>query len=110
MNLFQRFIYFKEIKNFFKFDYKKSNKIGCTKDTFREISTTLLELYENILKINENFEFSCQICSQIFPIFNRIFKYMIKYKLLGKEQISKYFELVLDTLALGNEHDNSKEN
>ena len=108
MNLFQRFIYLKEIKSFFKFDYYNNGNMNSSESKFEEMSITFVDLYENILKINENFEFSSQIFSYIFPTFNRIFKYLIKYNIISNELKAKYFELVLDTLSLGNQNDDRK--
>jgi hypothetical protein len=108
MNLFQRFIYLKELKNYFKFDYYNNGNMNSSDSKFEEMSVTFVELYDNILKINENFEFSSQIFSYIFPTFNRIFKYLIKYNHISNELKAKYFELVLDTLSLGSENDDRK--
>jgi hypothetical protein len=102
MNLYQRFIYIQEIQNFYKF---KDPGIERNYDkVFPEFTNTVLELYETILKVNESFDFTEKIVSYIFPTFNRIMKYLIKYNLINDDLKLKYFELVLDTINLANEN------
>jgi hypothetical protein len=106
MNLYQRFIYLQEIKNFFKFNYFDEENTQSYEHTFIEMGLIFLDLYENILKVNETFDFTDRIMSYVFPTFNRIFKYLIKYNLVNEEVKTKYFELVLETINLVAESEN----
>lgn len=106
MNLYQRFIYLQEIKNFYKFNYFDEQNTQSYEHTFIEMGLIFLDLYENILKVNETFDFTDRIMSYVFPTFNRIFKYLIKYNLINEEVKTKYFELVLETINLVAESEN----
>ena len=105
MNIFQRELYLLEAKNFFKI-VVKSNEEESEKnyiESLNDFPVYLLEIYENILKINENFDLFDEISSLIFSVFNHIFKHMIKYNLISDEYKMKYFDLVLDTITLYND-------
>jgi hypothetical protein len=108
MNIFQRYIYLLNIQSFHKFNYFDEQVFISYETLFYEMSSTFLELYENILKFNENFEFTERLISSIFPTMNRIFKYLIKYNILNDELKIKYFELVLDTINLASDIEASK--
>lgn len=103
MNLYQRFIYIQEIKNYFKFNYFDNDNTLSNEGLFYDLSSAILDLYDTIIKANETFEFMDRILGYVFPTFNRIFKYLIKYNIINDELKSKYFELVLDTINLANE-------
>ena len=108
MNLYQRYIYIQEIKNYFKFNYFDNENLMNYDQIFYDLALSILELYDNILKVNENFDFTERIISYVFPTFNRIFKYLIKYNVINDELKAKYFELVLDTINLANEKGHGK--
>lgn len=109
MNIYQRFIYLQEIKNFFKFNYDDYENLQSNENIFLDLANNILDIYENILKVNENFDFMERILSYVFPTFNRIFKYLIKYNIVDEATKSRYFELVLDSINMANEREgNSK--
>lgn len=112
MNLYQRKLYYHEMKNFFKFHSKETN--AYREDVFNYMINSLLELYDNILIINDTGEagenLQSILFSYIFPTFTRIFKYLFKGNLLNQEQTKKYYDLVFDSLKLWSEKIKSDEN
>ena len=51
-----------------------------------ELVENVVDLYDNILKVNEKFPSLFErIISYVFPTFNRIIKYCIKYNKITKE-------------------------
>ena len=99
MNLYQRFIYIHNIKNF---------SLLCKEppedNYLDELVSNILDLYDNILKINERFPVIFEkLLSYVFPTFNRIMKYLIKYNIMNDSSRKRYFDLVLETLLLQNE-------
>ena len=113
MNLFQRYLYQYNIKNFFKFHCNEENAFN--ESLINNLIYAILELYDAILKFTDSDNagnLSDLLYSYYFPTFTRIFKYMIKSHLLSHEQLSKYFELVFDSVKMWNEKlkkDNVKE-
>ena len=66
-----------------------------------ELVTNVVDLYLNILRINERFpSLFDRIISYVFPTFNRILKYCIKYNIITEETKEKYFSLVSETLQI----------
>ena len=69
-----------------------------------ELALNVVDLYDNILKINERFPSLFErIISYVFPTFNRIIKYCIKYNIITEETKEKYFSLVFETLQIHHE-------
>jgi hypothetical protein len=99
MNLYQRFIYIHNIKNF-----SLLCKEPPEENYLDELVSNILDLYDNILKINERFPVIFEkLLSYVFPTFNRIMKYLIKYNIMNDSSRKRYFDLVLETLLLQNE-------
>ena len=99
MNLYQRLIYIHQLKVFHLY-----NKQPMEKDYLDELVTNVVDLYDNILKINERFPTVFErIISYVFPTFNRILKYCIKYNIVTDETKKKYFYLVYETLQIHHE-------
>ena len=99
MNLFQRLIYIHQLKVFHLY-----NKNPMEKNYLDELVTNVVDLYDNILKINERFPSVFErIISYVFPTFNRILKYCIKYNIVTEETKKKYFYLVYETLQIHHE-------
>jgi len=103
MNLYQRVIYLQKINEFRKFDYFKEDKSNREFSNIQTLSDTIFQVYDEILKINEASDLKETILTYVFPNFNRIFKYLIKYNIVNDTQKSKYFELVLETINIAND-------
>ena len=99
MDLYQRLIYIHQLKVFHLY-----NKNPMENNYLDELVANVVDLYYNILRINERFPtlFEC-IISYVFPTFNRILKYCIKYNLITEETKEKYFSLVFETLQIHHE-------
>ena len=99
MNLYQRLIYIHQLKVFHLY-----NKKPMENNYLDELVTNVVDLYDNILKINERFPSVFErIISYVFPTFNRILKYCIKYNIVTEETKKKYFYLVYETLQIHHE-------
>ena len=99
MNLYQRLIYIHQLKVFHLY-----NKKPMKQNYLDELVTNVVDLYDNILKINERFPSVFEkIISYVFPTFNRILKYCIKYNIVTEETKKKYFYLVYETLQIHHE-------
>ena len=99
MNLYQRLIYIHQIKVFHLYSKKPMEH-----NYLDELVTNVVDLYDNILKINERFPSVFErIISYVFPTFNRILKYCIKYNIVTEETKKKYFYLVYETLQIHHE-------
>ncbi len=99
MNLYQRLIYIHQLKVFHFY-----NKKPMENNHLDELVTNVVDLYDNILKINERFPTVFErIISYVFPTFNRILKYCIKYNIVTEETKKKYFYLVYETLQIHHE-------
>ena len=98
MNLFQRLIYIHNIKHF-----NLLLKEEYTENEIDDLIGNILNLYDSIILINERADVIERIMSYVFPTFNRIMKYMIKYNLLNEENKKRYFDLVFETLHIQNE-------
>jgi len=99
MNLYQRLIYIHQLKVFHLY-----NKKPMENNYLDELVTNVVDLYDNILKINERFPSVFErIISYVFPTFNRILKYCIKYNIVTDETKKKYFYLVYETLQIHHE-------
>ena len=48
MNLYQRYIYLFQIKNFFKFNYFDNESLLSLEGVFYDLANTIIELYDNI--------------------------------------------------------------
>ncbi len=105
MNVFQRELYLIEAKSFFKHSVKSNEEENEKKyiESLDDLPISLLEIYETVLKINENVDIFEEISQVIFRVFNRTFKHLIKYNMIADEHINKYFELVLDTISIYND-------
>ena len=105
MNIFQRELYMIEARNFFKHSIKtnEEEKERNFIESLNDLPNSLLEIYETVLKINENIDIFEEISQNIFRVFTRTFKHLIKYNMISDESIIKYFELVLDTLGIYND-------
>ena len=99
MDLYQRLIYMHQLKVFHFY-----NKNPMENNYLDELVSNVVDLYDNILKINERFPSLFErIISYVFPTFNRILKYCIKYNIITKETKEKYFSLVFETLQIHHE-------
>ena len=99
MNLYQRLIYIHQLKVFHLYSKKPMEN-----NYLDELVTNVVDLYDNILKINERFPSVFEkIISYVFPTFNRILKYCIKYNIVTDETKKKYFYLVYETLQIHHE-------
>ncbi len=99
MNLYQRLIYIHQLKVFHLYSKKPMEH-----SYLDELVTNVVDLYDNILKINERFPTVFEkIISYVFPTFNRILKYCIKYNIVTEETKKKYFYLVYETLQIHHE-------
>ena len=99
MNLFQRLVYIHHMKVFHYYSKKPMKKSHLD-----DLIFNVVDLYDNILKVNERFpQMFEKIISYVFPTFNRIVKYCIKYDIITDEVKKKYFELVYDTLQIHQE-------
>ena len=99
MNLYQRLIYIHQLKVFHLYSKKPMEH-----NYLDELVTNVVDLYDNILKINERFPSVFEkIISYVFPTFNRILKYCIKYNIVTEETKKKYFYLVYETLQIHHE-------
>ena len=99
MNLYQRLIYIHQLKVFHLYSKKPMEQ-----NYLDELVTNVVDLYDNILKINERFPTVFEkIISYVFPTFNRILKYCIKYNIVTEETKKKYFYLVYETLQIHHE-------
>ena len=99
MNLYQRLIYIHQLKVFHLYSKKPMEK-----NYLDELVLNVVDLYDNILKINERFPSVFErIISYVFPTFNRILKYCIKYNIVTEETKKKYFYLVYETLQIHHE-------
>ena len=99
MNLYQRLIYIHQLKAFHLYSKKPMEN-----NYLDELVTNVVDLYDNILKINERFPSVFErIISYVFPTFNRILKYCIKYNIVTEETKKKYFYLVYETLQIHHE-------
>lgn len=84
---------------------------------YEDFSSNLLDLYENIIKYfdslltinNSNISTKIKIVNKlyniIFPVFNKMFKFLIKYNLIADFNSVRYFDLVLETLIIKNDAD-----
>ena len=95
MNLYQRFLYIHNMKYFNQF-----LKEPYQDNYLDDLVGNILELYSNILKINEKFDVIDRIMCYVFPTFNRIMKYLMKYNILNEEYKKRYFDLVLETIQI----------
>ena len=103
MNLFQRLIYIHHLKSFnllLKDPYLDNN--------LDDLVGNILDLYDNILKINERYDVIDRIMCYVFPTFNRIMKYLIKYNIMNDESKKRYFDLVLETILIHRDKVNEK--
>ena len=99
MDLYQRLIYIHQLKVFHFY-----NKNPMENNYLDELALNVVDLYDNILKINERFPALFErIISYVFPTFNRIIKYCIKYNIITEETKEKYFSLVFETLQIHHE-------
>ena len=99
MDLYQRLIYIHQLKVFHFY-----NKNPMENNYLDELALNVVDLYDNILKINERFPSLFErIISYVFPTFNRIIKYCIKYNIITEETKEKYFSLVFETLQIHHE-------
>ena len=99
MNLYQRLIYIHQLKLFHLYSKKPMEN-----NYLDELVTNVVDLYDYILKINERFPSVFErIISYVFPTFNRILKYCIKYNIVTDETKKKYFYLVYETLQIHHE-------
>ena len=99
MDLYQRLIYIHQLKVFHFY-----SKNPMENNYLDELSLNVVDLYDNILKINERFPSLFErIISYVFPTFNRIIKYCIKYNIITEETKEKYFSLVFETLQIHHE-------
>ena len=99
MNLYQRLIYIHQLKAFHLYGKKPLEN-----NYLDDLVTNVVDLYDNILKINERFPTVFEkIISYVFPTFNRILKYCIKYNIVTDETKKKYFYLVYETLQIHHE-------
>ena len=99
MDLYQRLIYIHQLKVFHFY-----NKNPMENNYLDELALNVVDLYDNILKINERFPSLFErIISYVFPTFNRIIKYCIKYNIITEETKDKYFSLVFETLQIQHE-------
>ena len=99
MDLYQRLIYIHQLKVFHFY-----NKNPMKNNYLDELVENVVDLYDNILKVNEKFPSLFErIISYVFPTFNRILKYCIKYNIITKETKEKYFSLVFETLQVHHE-------
>jgi hypothetical protein len=56
-----------------------------------DLVNNVIGLYDNILKVNDRFPSLFErIISYVFPTFNRILKYCIKYNIITEEAKEKY--------------------
>jgi len=96
MDLYQRLIYVHQLKVFHLYNEKPMEA-----NYLDELVTNVVDLYLNILRINERFpSLFDRIISYVFPTFNRILKYCIKYNIITEETKEKYFSLVSETLQI----------
>jgi hypothetical protein len=87
MNLYQRLIYIHQLKVFHLYSKKPMEQ-----NYLDELVTNVVDLYDNILKINERFPTVFEkIISYVFPTFNRILKYCIKYNIVTEETKKNIF-------------------
>jgi hypothetical protein len=87
MNLYQRLIYIHQLKVFHLYSKKPMEN-----NYLDELVINVVDLYDNILKINERFPSVFEkIISYVFPTFNRILKYCIKYNIVTDETKKKIF-------------------
>ena len=99
MDLYQRLIYIHQLKLFHHYHPKPMEHTYLD-----ELVTNVVDLYDNILMINEKFPSVFErIISYVFPTFNRILKYCIKYNIVTEEIKRKYFSLVFETLQIHHE-------
>ena len=99
MDLYQRLIYIHQLKVFHFY-----NKNPMENNYLDELVENVVDLFDNILKINERFPSLFErIISYVFPTFNRIIKYCIKYNIITEETKEKYFSLVFETLQIHHE-------
>ena len=99
MTLYQRLIYIHQLKVFHLYSKKPMEN-----NHLDELVSNVVDLYDNILKINERFPSVFErIISYVFPTFNRILKYCIKYNIVTEETKKKYFYLVYETLQIHHE-------
>ena len=99
MDLYQRLIYIHQLKAFHFY-----NKNPMENNYLDELVENVVDLFDNILKINERFPSLFErIISYVFPTFNRILKYCIKYNIITEETKEKYFSLVFETLQIHHE-------
>jgi len=103
MNLYQRLVYLYKIKDFQHFNFFEDKKSNNEFNDIELLSHTIMQLYEEILKMNEVYDCKEIILTYVFPTFNRIFKYMIKYNIVDDSLKSRYFDAVLDSINLANE-------
>ncbi len=96
MNLYQRYIHIHNTKKFYLFGKEPPDDIFLD-----DLGSNILDLYDSILKVNERFPSIFErIMSYVFPTFNRIMKYLIKYNIMNNEGRKRYFDLILETLNL----------
>ena len=99
MDLYQRLIYVHQLKVFHLY-----NKNPMENNYLDDLVNNVIGLYDNILKVNDRFPSLFErIISYVFPTFNRILKYCIKYNIITEEAKEKYFSLVIDTLEIHHE-------
>ena len=103
MNLYQRLVYLHRIKDFSLFNFFEEKKNNEDYQNIQILTNTILDLYEGTLKMNETYDCKDKIIRYVFPTFNRIFKYLIKYNIIDDSQKTRYFESVLDTINIANE-------
>ena len=87
-------------------DMNKTETIDSTNEVKRNIkllTKVYLEFLDDILKKFEtNYKYSSDSFDNYLQIFNKIFKFFIKYNLIELEQKRKYFELVYDIYDFAN--------
>ena len=105
MNIYQRELYLLQSRQFML------HNPNCEEnyEVINEFSNNFMDLYDSIIKLNENYNLRTEILEEIFPIFNKIFNFLIKYNLISVDTSNRYYEIVVDTLVLFNNEFDLKE-
>jgi hypothetical protein len=95
LNILQRCLYF---HNPYEFSKNTHKGVALEESRINLFIKNLLNLYENILKLDEIFSID-HLKQIVFLKFNKIFKDLIKFNLIEDEERKKYFELVRDSVV-----------
>jgi len=103
MNLFQRYVYILQCKDFYNFSYYESEEnlkaLKNIGELFHDYCTGIMDLFENASSAHF-LSFIDPIMKVVFPIFNKIVLFLIKYNLLSKDLETKYYSLLSNVFKI----------